>query len=377
MIETHDETKRRIGITTWYRNGNYGGTLQAVGLLKTLKKLGIKAEFTDYCPVEASLTYKITRLLKNIYVSFVYPHSYKSRRMIYQFIADELPQSPRFYNYDALTKYANQNYCAAICGSDQIWNSFDGIEPYYFLSYMNGKRIAYAPSIGLNDIKQSFRLEFNRCIAGLDSLSIREEKGRDIILAYTGRDAKVVLDPSMLLNRSEWLGFASSPQEDIMFPSKGYILCYFIGDNARYAPFVQALSERLHQPVRYITTKSNNRRTQTNTVACGVRGFISLINHTECFLTDSYHGFLFGLSLQVKRLGLFRRFAEDDLRCQNSRIDHVLSTFHVEDCVVSKDRNVDDFLDIHINTQNTEKTLAVLREQGIEYLRHALELPEK
>ena len=366
--------RRCVGITTWYRNGNYGGTLQAVGLLKTLEKLGYKAEFTDFCPREASYKYRILRAMKNLYVAHMYPQSYCSRNKIYKFIAEELPQSPKFYNYHDLKEYANKNYVAAICGSDQIWNSYNGIEPYYFLSYMDGRKIAYAPSIGLNFIKAQFRADFKHYIEMLDALSIREEKGRELILEYTGCHAKVVLDPSMLLTRNEWLNFAMEKDETIDTPpTKQYILCYLLGNEEKYRNFIDRLSDKLALPVYYMSFKRNNIQLQANVISCGVRGFINLINNTNYFLTDSYHGFLFGMALHVKLLGLFRRFSEEDAWCQNSRINQILSYFNMYNHEISGESNINQFLETDCDYNAIDLKMASFRSYSLSYLGHALD----
>ena len=69
----------KIGIVTWYKNGNFGGTLQAFALQTVLQRQGYETEFVNYNKAN-KLTTKIKRILKNIFVRIKYPSSAISRK---------------------------------------------------------------------------------------------------------------------------------------------------------------------------------------------------------------------------------------------------------------------------------------------------------
>ena len=145
-----------IGIVTWYKNGNYGGTLQAYALMKTLQKYNHNVEFINYDKTNA-----LKGKVRDIGFHLLYPKSALSRDRIYKFIKKHFNQSPKFSSCNEITSYA-EKYDAVICGSDQIWSSLNGVDPVYFLQFApENKRIAYAPSIGVPNIPDKYIVDFN------------------------------------------------------------------------------------------------------------------------------------------------------------------------------------------------------------------------
>ncbi len=220
---------KNVGIVTWHKNGNYGGTLQAYALMKTVEELGYKPEFIDYRP-DHSVLRSILRKYKNTIISLLYPVSAMSREHIWEFVSSSMPESPPLTSQEELIAYAASQYDACICGSDQIWSLVGKQEPFYFLSFCSKeKRIAYAPSIGLSDVSDSDREFFARYVSAIPFLSVREKRGVEIIRELTSRKAELVADPCVLRTAAEWREFASEKLYD-----GEYILCYFVGINSRY-----------------------------------------------------------------------------------------------------------------------------------------------
>lgn len=57
-------------------------------------------------------------------------------------------------------------------------------------------------------------------------LSVREDAGAKIIKDLTGRDAPVLVDPTLLLTKEKWLFIAKEADNK---PKKKYMLTYFLG----------------------------------------------------------------------------------------------------------------------------------------------------
>ena len=74
----------------------------------------------------------------------------------------------------------------------------------------------------------------------INYLSTREESGKKIIKDLTGRDAKVVCDPTLLFNKEEWMDI----QEKEAIIKEKYILCYFLGNSIEYRKFAERLKEK-------------------------------------------------------------------------------------------------------------------------------------
>lgn len=76
------------------------------------------------------------------------------------------------------------------------------------------KRVAYAPSLGRNYIPNYNKRTLKRYIADIPCVSVREDEGRRLIKELTGRDAKVVADPTLLMRSHEW----DRLKADVKFP---------------------------------------------------------------------------------------------------------------------------------------------------------------
>lgn len=91
-----------------------------------------------------------------------------------------------------------------ITGSDQVWAQLisDKNNRAYFLDFGNKsiKRIAYAPSFAMESYPQDLIPELSHLLKTFDAVSVRENIGIDICKAAGRNDAKVVLDPTLLLD---------------------------------------------------------------------------------------------------------------------------------------------------------------------------------
>lgn len=92
-----------------------------------------------------------------------------------------------------------------IAGGDQIWNTgcFE-FEWYYYLDFVrNGKKIAYAPSMGPNGrktIPAHLAERVRREVKTYQAVAVRDSG----TAAFFDSNLPVVLDPTMLLDVEEW-----------------------------------------------------------------------------------------------------------------------------------------------------------------------------
>lgn len=116
-----------------------------------------------------------------------------------------------------------------IIGSDQIWNpSFRYGSGFDFGTFCNKKKkIALSPSFGVSDIPDRYKKSYSIMLNEIEHLSAREESGSNIIRELTGRDAPVLVDPTLILTKERWLKISSQNKYK---PQKEYILTYFIGE---------------------------------------------------------------------------------------------------------------------------------------------------
>lgn len=356
---------KKVGIITWYKNGNYGGTLQAYALAHTIQEFGYQPEFIDY------YEQGIYRKARHCFFNLLYPRSGQSRQAIWDFVRSEFQESPIFKTETELCSYVKKQYDAVICGSDQIWSSINGVNPIYFLQFVEPqKRISYAPSIGINKIKDEYLYTFKKYVQSIPYLSVRELQGSEYIKNVTGKTAKVVLDPTLLLEKEKWLELTEkiNLKKSHRIP-QNYILCYFLGNDALYQNYVASLIERTKLQVMHIST--SRKRYGESHVICNPFEFVNLISHATYVLTDSYHGTIFSINLGTK-VGVLKRFSESDPKNQNSRIYSILSLLEMQSLLVKNNDSTDSLINMGPYPIESVHKLRALRADSLAFLQNSL-----
>ena len=141
-----------------------------------------------------------------------------------------------------------------------------------------------ARSIAVDSIPEKYVDLYVNYLNGFSRLSVRESSGANIIKSLTGKDASVLIDPTLMF---DWEFWAQFEQEPVSFKPEKYILTYFLSgstDNKK----VRQIAERyglkcvdLLHDLRYI--------------ALGPSEFLWLFHHSEMVVTDSFHGTIFSI----------------------------------------------------------------------------------
>lgn len=369
---------KKVAVMTWFTYKNFGSVLQAGAVYNTLQNLGYEPYMINYMPkgalTEPSTAYLIRRcvdkvksLLDPMYVSA------DRDRLFDEFVEGCLDKTKECSSYSELCDL-NDSFDAFVCGSDQIWSphSYDG---RYFLDFVENtdKMIAYAPSLGSTKIADPVICErIAEKISRFEHLSVRERQGAQLIKRLTGKDARVVLDPTLLMTPSQWDAYV---QEDKVskIQDKDYIVCYFLGDSKKYMGYVRALSRAMGTAYYVIPVTMKQKKSK----ACvpfevGVREFVSLIRGAKHVLTDSFHGMAFSVNYNVP-FSVFKRFKDNDPKNQNSRIFNLLSMLGLEDRLVDYQDKQGVRTQLTCDFTKANEKLDERREDSLNYLKNALE----
>ena len=105
---------------------------------------------------------------------------------------------------------AQMDYDIYITGSDQVWNPINSVLPVYGLGFVpkHYNTIAYAVSIGVSEIPEDRREAMYEAIHQVKHISCREQKGAIALQNLLQRDIITVLDPTLLLQKHQWLEYA-------------------------------------------------------------------------------------------------------------------------------------------------------------------------
>ena len=332
----------KVGIACGCRKLNYGSILQSYALCEKIKSLGYECEFV-WLKGNLFKHYNI-RIGKILGVSFnslkhpsIIPRVFRSiRRVTSKTSSYSMPSENRgkfeefnrdnihvkHYTWEELKKTAQQKYCKFVCGSDQIWNSYEYyLDPMYFLRFTSiDKRIAYAPSFGTDTVSYYNRGIIQKYISEFNSLSVREESGRTICKDLIGKDVPVVADPTFLLDKGEW-----QKRLDLQIRDDEYCLVYFLNyPNEDALDLIKRIRSEI--PVRALPLNFDCYD-KSEIVNAGPREFLELLMNAKYVITDSFHGTILSINFEKQFVCFERQYAS--IVKQSSRITDVLKRFHL------------------------------------------------
>ncbi len=306
----------KAGILTFHEADNYGAVLQAYALQQTLKKLGADSEFVAIgAPVGQAAPAVTINGPAALFAKRVQAEGTK-RSALFQRFRDEYMRCSPHYEKDEGEK-CNAAYDFFVAGSDQIWNfRIPGADERYFLPFAGAeKRFSYAASFGAEEFPEQAKPWCSRQLEKFVRISVREESGKRIVRELTGRDAEVCLDPTLLLDRSDWETMLPPPA------AEPYLLLFMLKYDERLAACAKRTAEERGLALKTVTAAFMPQFGFPSWSGVGVTDWLGLMAGAEGVFTNSFHGtvfsLLFGRPLSVARLG-------GELSKRNGRIEELL-----------------------------------------------------
>lgn len=360
---------KKIGIITISGNYNYGNRLQNYAMQEAYKKLGFEVE-TIWNTIAQNPEYKIPLFVKfkNIIKPLFGKINYDKIRIertqnFVNFTNSYINNSSYIINNDNDNNTLNDMYDYFSVGSDQVWNyTFNIMSQIEFLNFADrDKTIAYAPSFGISMIPKIMEDTYISGLNHIKHLSVREDAGAKIIKNLTGRDAKVVLDPTMLLFKEDYEKIEKKPKADL---SQKYILLYFLGNiNEKRKKEIEHLSQKYNLDVINITDISDKCHT------AGPDEFLYLFHHAELVLTDSFHACVFSV-IYNKSFYVYDR--DQVMSNMNSRLETFLGLLNLQNRKIHSLSDIDNPFEKNYDEANI--IIADKREESYDYLRNSLNI---
>ena len=309
----------KIGIVTLIGEHNYGNLLQSYALQTVLEQMGHNVVILNRREPKPSLrllTVRIMSFLKsiirryllgNMEILIVNPFSddysisnRTDRRYLKKFVRAYLKRTLPLRSTEEMRDYAiKKQFDIFIVGSDQVWREeyTQSIEEM-FLSFLpndsHTRRIAYAASFGTDDNPISVE-KLPICVGLLrkfDFISVREKSAVDICKNRFGVEAIHVLDPTLLLNKDDYLEIikrAGTPK------SKGSLLTYILDDNEDINNSIKQTAQILNMIPFSVNAlekvDSISYLYRQPSVEEWIRGFYD----AEFVITDSFHACVFSI----------------------------------------------------------------------------------
>lgn len=299
---------KTVGIITIHKINNYGSVLQAYALQKVCEELGYKAEIIDYdFPNEFHLDNKYamasdTQPTEPKWIKMMFSMALvKQHKGIRSFV--EKYQHLSKAKYHSVKDFSDNPpfYDIYLTGSDQLWSPrhCNG-DPVFMLYFApdNALKVAYAASIGTNAIPQDLVNAYAKLLSRYKHIAVRENSGADIIKGLTGKDAAVVLDPTLLLDKDDWDRVSVTRR----LIKKKYILCYFLNYTFNAFPYADELAADIQRQTGYEivrVARPPHRMTLSKTsfkIGASPEEFMALVRDAEIVLTTSFHGSAFAVN---------------------------------------------------------------------------------
>lgn len=359
----------KVGIVTLYGNFNYGNRLQNYALQETLKKLGHEPKTLVIKNEDNILKEILKKFLEkqNDKLKIKKLKDIKREKNFDKFNKEKINEDVKRAIEGKFDEELNKSYDYFIVGSDQVWNpnfwneKKDGKEfNNFLLKFVDPrKRISYAASFGVNHLDKYWEDAFKEELKYFKAISLREEEGKKIVDRLSIKNTEVVLDPTMLLTKEEWLKFEEKVNN---LPSK-YILVFFLGNlDDETNTYIENIAKINNLEILDMMSLSN-----IDIYSANPAQLIYIIRNAELVITDSFHLTVFSIIFQRAFLSLKRK--QQGMKDMASRLITLLKKFKLEKRMEFLE--VDDIF--KCSFEEAEKILKIEGENSINFLRKALE----
>ena len=377
----------KVGILTILNVNNYGAELQCCALYRKLQQLGYDAEVINYLfgihpehvfdgekrtvpiPLKQLIKVKLLPVVQNMFCMF---HQKNKRLRNKRF--DEFHAK---YNHLTSTVYpsvkslyeAKFNYDVLCIGSDQVWNYMKGysLEPFFAcFDKNNTKRITYASSIGLSSLSVEAEQVFKKELASFAYISVREQQASEILEKLLDRKFDVVLDPTLILNKQEWIEVAKYD----MCPKEKYLLVYIV--TIKPCDYVLTLARHIAKQRNLKIVRicrdaypEHSGSDVEEILTAGPSDFVGLFSKAEFVVTNSFHGTVFSINFSKPFYSVIKSH-----HSTNSRLTSILKKLGLEDRIVPVGSQLPMISDIDFSDPSAK--LEAERKLSIEYINKAL-----
>lgn len=353
---------------------HHGSVLQAYATQELIRQLDFDAELIDY------------RYPNDWHYANGYPHP-KGKTTWKTRIASTFGLRPRYRKAHKIKKFMHKYYNLSkpylspeslidnpplydiyMVGSDQVWNPrFMQGDTMYLLAFApeNCKRITLSSSFACKVLPDKKIDSYRKELSKFYSISVREKQGTEIIRNLLGKDVKVTLDPTLLLDSTFWNLHAKNPKERDKFLFL-YMLDYAYNPTPYIYDVVKYMQSKFGYKVYSYTNIPQEFNIQYIDVSdAGIEEFLGYIKYSSLVITSSFHGTAFSVNFGVPLLAIVPQVREDD------RLASLLEMLELSHCIVPYGTSAIS-LNPTYDVEKEQRLLEYYRSDSVEYLRNAL-----
>lgn len=387
----------KIGIVTYVKCDNYGAELQAFALQWKLNSLGYDAEVINLEKRNidmkrnpdvimgaikqrfkqegvfaiVSIVRKFLETKKRITDEDKYKAINENKHKLFErFFENKVRHSEKYYTLDEISNATDLKYDVYIAGSDQIWNYIhtDRLDVYFlmFANKFKAKKISYAASVSIYDIPKKWRAAYKTYFENIDVLSVRELHGAELVSKYSNKKAEVVLDPTFLLTKEDWVREVAND----CGVEGDYLLIYTLSGSPHIRKMAHDIARRLNLKVVNIKSGYSDEPDDgtINVYEIGPAEWVGLWSKAKYVVTDSFHGTAFSINFNIPFTTLVNPNS-----MMNSRVLSILKIMNLESRIVYDTLKGDlKPNDIALDFTETNRILKQWKEKSLKFLLHAL-----
>lgn len=371
---------KKVGIITFHAAHNYGSMLQSYALQQVVTQLGYDCEIINlrtkiqkkyYTPAHKGGKSFIERSAKRIGLAIYKKKLLEKHRLFEYFLENDYTLSE--HEYSSLEELCENppDYDFYISGSDQIWNTactdFDW--SYYLPFVKEGKRIAYAPSMGqraTQDFSKHDKTCFEKYLSNYDFISTREEDTAMVIEDVLKVTPEITLDPTLLLDSSEWKKkFNSAP-----IIKGDYIFYYVPRIDTKVLNLTRRIAKKTKLPI--VTSIMHSSKFAIfypdfqKEIAVGPWEFLNLCINAKLLCGRSYHLNVFAIIFNIPF------YAINGLKV--NRTKRLLDWTNLTDRTISIDdfeQKIDAAFEVDFSDAN--RKINEQKTKSLKFLKHALQ----
>lgn len=315
---------KKVGIVTIVDGTNYGNRLQNYAVQEVLKKFSFVPITLKNKP-RFNNRYNYFQRIKKIFGQMYSDIRERENKIRKKRFAD-FNKNIRFTKktISIYNKKINKEFSYFVAGSDQIWKpTYERMSEMDLLGFASPeKRVSLSASFGIEKFPKSdtrknwLTSELNK----FKAISVREDKGKEIVEDLTGRnDVVVLIDPTMMLTSEEWNRVVKKPKQ---LKTDKFILNYFLGElSTERKKEIDRIAKENDCIVINLLDK-NDPFYET-----GPSEFLYLEKNAFLICTDSFHSCVFAIIFDRPFINFLR---EDSRVNMNSRLETLLSKFKLE-----------------------------------------------
>lgn len=386
----------KIGIVTYIKDDNYGEELQAFALQSYLNAHGWNAEVIDLEKRVKDLSSSRDAILPAIKNRFkVYGwrapiyilikiidvlkakineksnEEYRARfhQMFVDFFNKYTSHSPCYYTLDEIRSTKHLDYDVYIAGSDQIWNYMhtDYLDVFFleFANKFKARKISYAASISVPRLPEKLIDTYKSLANNIDYISVRELQGASLLKEVCNINSEVVLDPTMLLNKADWMNSVGIN----MMKGKRYVLVYTLSGSK----YIKQLAKNIARELDYLNivfilgNKAYLYDGAEKQIMVNPSEWVGLFSEAAYVVTDSFHGTAFSINFNRPFTTLVNPVSN-----MNTRVMSILEITHLKDRIIYDDGSMSMPKTLTIDYEQVNPIIKEWRKKSIDFLTEAL-----